>query len=223
MKALLSLVLVGFVALGIGTGTWAYFSDTESSSNNIFTAGTLNIALEGGTQDGESVSGTWVSPNNWAPGETFLAELNFTNKGNVDAHHIYFKFTDFSCDGNGDGSNFADMIIVKTLKERFNGVETANQAGYIDGQVGNNDGVLTLAEFAGWADDWFGYYTVDDISGDGVVLEGGNIWDYQLILEFEFNPDAGNEYQGDTCQFSLVVKATQNSPTEGMIPLHALG
>jgi len=218
---ILSIILaLGLVIAVVSAGAWAYFDDVETSTDNTFTSGSFDMILHGGTQDGDSVIGTWVSPSNWSPGETLYAELNFTNNGSIDAMHIYFQFTDFTCDDKGDGSNFADVIIVKTLKERFNGVETGNLAGYIDSQVGNNDGVLTLQEFAGWAVNWYGYYTFDDVSGDGILLAAGNHWDYQLILEFEFDPNAGNEYQGDTCQFTLVARATQNSPTDGMIPLH---
>ncbi|MGB9793091.1 MAG: hypothetical protein ACPLTR_11055, partial [Thermacetogeniaceae bacterium] len=83
------------------------------------------------------------------------------------------------------------------------------------------DGVLTLAEFAGWANGWFGYYTYDDQSGDGIVLAPGDQRDYDLILTFTFDPNAGNEYQGDTYSFGIVANATQNSPTDGLVKLHS--
>lgn len=219
LAAVVGLMLVAALA---GAGTFAYFSDTETSSNNTFTAGTLDMALSndglfGGT---DSVTGTWVSPANWAPGEEVSATLHFTNKGSVASPHIYFKFENLRPNGNGDGSNLANKIIVSELKERFNGVTTGNQAAYIDGQVGNRDGVLTLAEFAGFANGWYGYYTFDDQSRDGVVLGPNDQKDYDLILKLTFDPSAGNEYQGDTFSFDLTANATQNSPTDGLIKLH---
>jgi len=221
MKKLLFTLLALAALVGLlGAGTLAYFSDTETSSANTFAAGTLNMVLSGGTQNNESVIGTWVSPANWAPGQSVYATLHFTNKGSIDAHHIYFRFFDRANNGAGDSSNLMSKIIVEELKERFNSVTTGNQAANIDAQVGNHDGVLTLKEFTDFNYNNIAYYTVDDQSGDGVVLGAGDKGDYDLILKLTFDSSAGNEYQGDTCQFSLEVKATQDSPTEGLVKLH---
>ncbi len=221
-KVLLAAMALALVAALVGAGTYAYFTDTQYSTLNVFTAGTLDLQLRGGTQNGDDVIGTWTSPAGWKPGDIVSGTLECNNKGSVDAKHIYFYFQNLSHDGKGDGSNLMNAIIVKTLKERFNAVTTGNQASTIEEQLhsmggANGDGILTLAEFAGWA---AGYYTIDDQSGDGIVIAGGNQWDYDLIIEFEFDPNAGDLYQGDTCQFDLKLVATQNSPTDGMIKLH---
>ncbi|MGB9793119.1 MAG: TasA family protein, partial [Thermacetogeniaceae bacterium] len=145
MKKKMLAVMVGLlmVAALVGAGTFAYFSDTEASTDNTFTAGTLDMALsnDGVFGGSGSVTGTWVSPANWAPGQSVTATLHFTNKGSVASPHIYFKFVNLAANGNGDGSNLAERIIVSELKERFNGVTTGDQAAYIDNQVGNHDGV----------------------------------------------------------------------------------
>lgn len=41
-KVLASLLVIGLISLGVGAGTYAYFSDTEVSSENSFSAGTLD-------------------------------------------------------------------------------------------------------------------------------------------------------------------------------------
>lgn len=218
---ILGLVLAAILVIGlVGAGTFAYFSDSAQSTGNSFTSGTLDMELQGGTQNGDSVIGTWVSPANWAPGQSVSAALEFNNKGTINSNHVYFMFSSLHNDATGDGSNMMNAIIVTNLQERFNGVTTSNQAATIDSQVGNHDGILTLAEFLGFANGWYGYYTYDDKSGDGVVLAANNQWDYDLILGFTFDAGAGNNYQGDSCSFSLTANATQNSPTEGLVCLH---
>jgi predicted ribosomally synthesized peptide with SipW-like signal peptide len=46
-KVLISLFIIGILALGIGWGTYSYFSDTETSSENTFTAATLDLTVDG--------------------------------------------------------------------------------------------------------------------------------------------------------------------------------
>lgn len=226
MKKLIILVVALLVvATMAGAGTFAYFTNTETSTGNSFTSGTFDVKLAGGTQNGDSVIGTWVSPSNWAPGQTVNGTLSFTNAGSINASHVYFMFKNLQHNGGADGSNMMEKIIVTNLQERFEradgtSVTTSNQAANLAAQVGNHDSTLTLAEFAGFAENWYGYYTYDDQSGDGICVAGGDKTDYDLILGLTFDPDAGNEYQGDTCSFDFYANTTQNSPTDGLIKLH---
>jgi len=45
-KILASLMVIGLVASAIGMGTYAYFSDTETSTGNMFTAGSLDLIVD---------------------------------------------------------------------------------------------------------------------------------------------------------------------------------
>lgn len=218
MRKIFIITLVLLVAAVLaGAGTFAYFSDTQEDVAKTFTSGTFDIALgnNGSFGSGDSVSATWASPPNWAPGDKVNATLSFTNKGTIDADHIYFRFSGKNSNGNGDSSNLMNAILITNLQERFNNVTTGNQAPNLATQVGNHDGVLTLAEFTSAQ-----YYTVDDQSGDSMALGVNDAKDYDLIIEFTFDPNAQNEYQGDTCAFNFVCEATQYSPTEGYLKLH---
>jgi predicted ribosomally synthesized peptide with SipW-like signal peptide len=44
-KILMSIFIIGLLAFGLGWGTYSYFSDTEKSVGNVFTAGTIDIAV----------------------------------------------------------------------------------------------------------------------------------------------------------------------------------
>jgi len=46
-KILASVFIIGLVALGLGWGTYSWFSDTETSTGNVFQAGTIDLALGG--------------------------------------------------------------------------------------------------------------------------------------------------------------------------------
>ncbi len=45
-KILLSIMTIGLVAMLAGTGLMAYFSDTETSTNNVFTAGEIDLSID---------------------------------------------------------------------------------------------------------------------------------------------------------------------------------
>jgi spore coat-associated protein N len=47
MKKIIGLAISGLLLLAlVAGGTYAYFSDTETSSGNSFTAGTLNLVVK---------------------------------------------------------------------------------------------------------------------------------------------------------------------------------
>ena len=46
-KILASIFVIGMLALAMGWGTYSFFSDTEKSTGNVFTAGTIDIAVDG--------------------------------------------------------------------------------------------------------------------------------------------------------------------------------
>jgi predicted ribosomally synthesized peptide with SipW-like signal peptide len=62
-KVLISLFIIGILALGIGWGTHSLFTDTETSSNNTFTAATLDLTVNG---PGFSAS---ITLSNMKPGD----------------------------------------------------------------------------------------------------------------------------------------------------------
>jgi predicted ribosomally synthesized peptide with SipW-like signal peptide len=78
-KIILSLAMIAMVsAVAIGA-TRAYFSDTETSNDNTFTAGSLNLTLDG--NDGTNVVKWTVGP--MAPGNQPKGQFTLVNTGNV--------------------------------------------------------------------------------------------------------------------------------------------
>jgi len=73
MRRIIGSIMVSLMALAlvfalVGAGVVAWFSDTETSIGNVFTAGTLNLLLTDNLDDGsEGETATWVFVN-IAPG-----------------------------------------------------------------------------------------------------------------------------------------------------------
>ncbi|MDD5152496.1 MAG: TasA family protein [Candidatus Pacebacteria bacterium] len=74
-RILLSLSVIAAVAIGAVGATRAYFSDTETSTGNTFTAGTLDITL------GTATYTTDVT--NMKPGDVKTLTLNVNNVGSL--------------------------------------------------------------------------------------------------------------------------------------------
>jgi len=53
------MLIIGAASMLIGAGTVAYFSDTETSTGNTFTAGTLDLKLS------HSSLGPWTDGVTW--------------------------------------------------------------------------------------------------------------------------------------------------------------
>jgi predicted ribosomally synthesized peptide with SipW-like signal peptide len=86
-KILISLMTIALVGALIGGGVYAYFSDTETSTANTFTAGTLNLDLTDTSDDGtESETETWVF-SAIAPGASGGgARLTINNAGSMNGY-----------------------------------------------------------------------------------------------------------------------------------------
>jgi len=79
-QLLVSLLIIGVVASFMGAGTFAVFSDSETSYGNTFTAGTLDLKVD--DQDEPDV--VHVSVSNIAPGWEHIYKWELKNDGSMD-------------------------------------------------------------------------------------------------------------------------------------------
>jgi predicted ribosomally synthesized peptide with SipW-like signal peptide len=134
-KILASIFVIGLLAFGLGYGTYSYFSHTETSYDNTFTAGILSTS---------GVTRSFSCPSGWAPGDSFTATWDLTNTGNipikylaVDLHH--YRYT----------ADLADVIEITRFEEYIPGYGWINNL--VDPQhyqqlVGDGASPLTLKE-----------------------------------------------------------------------------
>ena len=86
-RIMVSLMVIALVCILIGGSIYAAFGDTEDSTGNVFTAGTLSLQLTDASDDGtEGEAGTWVF-SNMAPGDTGGgARLTIQNTGTLGSY-----------------------------------------------------------------------------------------------------------------------------------------
>jgi len=97
MKKILGLSVAALMVMGlVGGGTWAYFSDTETSTNNVFSAGTIDLSLNGANSDV-----TVFTVGNMAPGATGNGNVSLRNIGSLPANLTVIVGTVASAESTG--------------------------------------------------------------------------------------------------------------------------
>ena len=217
-KILASIFVIGILAFAMGYGTYSYFSDTETSSGNTFTAGTIDLLLRndfiGDWANG--VTATWSS-SNFAPGETVTAELRMKNIGTTGAWVVRIGGENLVEVDVGDDAtlDMADKIVITEIYYSELGEYMPwNLAGYYATVMGDGVAPLTLREFVESPYSmvfWIGKYPPTEY-----YLPPGGARVEMLKMTFKFLEDAGNEYQGDSASFDLKVVADQDITVLGV-------
>lgn len=202
-RALLSSVLAMILCLGLLIGTtFAWFTDSVTSSGNKIKAGTLDIQL---LMDGD-VDGTYddISNNNspifgegsiaqnnnaetlWEPGKTQIVYLAVENKGNLDLKYNI-------------ALNVVDGGLIGSLEYAI-----IDGAKYGDIDVNNVNSWAALKANA---------QTGDVVAGTTVAAPNGAITVAEKIeyfaLAVHMKEDADNKYQGKDITIDVTVLATQ--------------
>ncbi|MBD3155896.1 MAG: hypothetical protein GF368_04545 [Candidatus Aenigmarchaeota archaeon] len=155
-KILSSLLVIGLVTLVVGGATWAYFSDTETSEGNTFTAGTLNLELdkEGQIFDGETMQ--LFNVVDVKPGDSGEETMSV---------HV-------------DGGNKAWMCLYLDYTETEDGCNEPEEEVDTTCGTGDNGELGTGMNLFVWYD--IGQYSSWDCPGAAACIndteEGDNIW-----------------------------------------------
>lgn len=176
------------VALGaalIGGGTYAYFSDTETT-NNTFAAGTLDLTLS---------PTEIINVDNIAPGDSFIRDFELGNGGTLDIDKVLLETDYIVNDAKGDNTeDMAEHIQVEFL---YN--------------VSNLDEVIfetTLAELKDMTPEAVNQHIFYPEIGDKGLPVGET---HDLIVKFNFldNGEDQNQFQGDSLKLTWKFNATQ--------------
>ena len=136
-KKLIALSLASMIGMGsmVG-GTYAYFSDTETSAGNTFSAGTLNmtsfrddIPIEGPMfYTGDSLGGA-MGTGLWKPGDSHTRGIYIENTGSLNGKLKRLYAAPDAVQGTEDYSNameFADQsTVVISMYENTSGIVDA--------------------------------------------------------------------------------------------------
>jgi len=174
-------------ALGIsliGGGTFAYFSDSETTENT-FAAGTLDLSAE---------PTEIINVDNIKPGDSMVRTFELHNDGSLDISRVYLD-TEYTVD-DAEGNNtedFGEHIEVEFL---YN-VDKLDEVVFS----------TTLAELKEMTPEAVGEHALDPILGEGLP-----VGDYDdLVVKFNFvdNGEDQNEFQGDALNLEWTFTATQ--------------
>lgn len=202
-------------ALVVGA-TFAYFSDVSSSNDNIFQSGNFDLQVADNDSEGfgDSVTASFVSPENWAPGEKFVDFICFKNNGTTDIQQVLFNLT--SPNAGLGGVTLDDFVYVSSIElgpvtapecEAAGGVGTQ---GLTDFTILFNSRFGTNAPLSSLLATIDGLNPVDDDLFDDAAnkLAPGNI--AKLRVEWTFDPLATSAQEGQSVEIDLGFNATQN-------------
>lgn len=203
-KIALSIASIAAAGALIVGATFAFFSDSSTSSNNVFNSGTLDMKLTDSDQTAlDNVSGTWGLAS--APGDTFSGDLKIKNTGSVPANHIELKFSNVVTDAFTAPGNTAttpmDRVIEITLFEwdsDGNGVTDLT----IPVSDLNSNTIIDLDDLENQVADDF----------DNLLFTGTQGDDHILKIQGRLSPTlAIDEHQGDSVTMSVDVTMNQDA------------
>jgi predicted ribosomally synthesized peptide with SipW-like signal peptide len=192
-KILVSMMVIGLVAALAGAGLHAYFSDTEKSEGNTFTAGTLDLELSaaqgsvvkldvGPMAPGDSGSNTWIAKNVGSiAGKLSLTVSDITNNDNG-LTEPESEVDKTGGAGEGELGNYLDVVLWVDLDS--DGVKDVGEvlySGTLNGMAGTYSNVAILPKE----------------------------WSVPIILEWSINSDVGNIIQSDSASFDITFSLVQ--------------
>lgn len=207
----ISVLTILVVASLVGAGTFAYFSNTESSTGNTFTAGTIDIAVDGNNPWFHTIG---YDMKDLKPCETGTITFTITNVG-TNPVVVWKHIGDVVCDtgllaypvGNPVFSSEPEAA----WAAQYNGGNDYNRIDTVinyDLSV-NNAVIFTDADGL----------SVDDIQSMwmplGQVLGPGE--SRVVVQSYHMRADTGNWAQGDKMTFTIDLYAEQrlgNGPTQ---------
>ena len=224
MKKILGLTVAALLVMAlVGGGTWAYFSDPEESTGNVFTAGTLDLK----TNDADGFDAVWTL-SDMIPGTSTTDEQTIVvkNIGTMNGSSLDVIFANVWDDyeateqttdglepidpGTDTEEDMTSNLIVSVFKYGETGSETdllANDATdftntWIDAadNAGNNDLVITLDELEAQS-------LVTELSLAG--LTAGGTPTKNFTMKIDFSSDAGNDQQGDAITLTITFTLNQ--------------
>ncbi|UOQ94656.1 CalY family protein [Halobacillus shinanisalinarum] len=171
----------------IGGGTFAYFSDTEATSNT-FAAGTLDLSV-----DPQKI----IDVSNLKPGDKMVREFKLTNDGTVkiDTVNLLTDYTVVDAQGDNASADFGKHIRVNFI---FNWEQESEPVFQ-----------TTLHELKNMDPDVVQREVWDPLWEQKGGLTSGTM--NELWVEFEFvdNGEDQNMFQGDQLELDWEFNATQ--------------
>lgn len=175
-----SIVSIGAMVVMLGAGTYAFFSDSGTSSSNTFSTGAMDLKL---TDASESVQDSVTASfgGSLVPGScTGNQTLSLRNSGTIAANHAEVTVSNVVTDTNSDAAPDMDSFLrIQVLT--YDGAD-------VTGQITNSNGNL--------------FKDLNDWAADPSVLDNLGLTDlstdHPLVMNICLDSSAGNVIQGDS-------------------------
>lgn len=177
------LAITGAAAAGTGAGTMAYFSNTEESTGNTVSAGTLDL-----TTGGDNTASTTVDIGDVAPGQSDSGSTTLANNGSIDGSIDLI----FGSASNSEGDNPDPEPTTTPNGDLGDALEVTVSVGNTDVRSGTFNSVFDGSE-----------------ADANVALAAGSSKD--LTISWTLPSGVGNEVQGDSVSGDITIELNQTS------------
>ena len=208
-KILISLMTIALVGALIGGGIYATFSDVETSTDNQFYAGTLDLKVDG--EDDPNVTPTLINLNltNMKPGDEQTATISLNNAGTLEGD-AKIKFT--SVVGTNEDATKPEPEQDDELEsgsyvtEELAAEDVDKPQLYLKVEVTWDGSPVSLGTESGTDNN--AYFDLAEL--EDVTITLGNLGPTagtpkNLVIKLTLDPDdeTGNVFQGDKAEFDL--------------------
>jgi len=206
MKKILGLSIAALALIGLVAGsTLAYFTDVEESPNNVFTAGTIDLAINNQNPWNQTLFAD--SGADWKPCQAAEVSANVTNVG-TNPMDVWIRFKDVQTSTGSTGYS-CGTASVSSEPECYAEGGPANHS-----PIDNIDTKISVRLVLGNKSIDYGTLYLNTISGSYIylgVLNPNTEWNGTLGLKIDCN--TGNAYQGDRATFTIEFFAQQSEGT----------
>ena len=190
MKKILGLTIAFMLLIGMGgIGTWAYFQDTETSTGNVFAAGTLDLK----TDDVDGVTQTLYA-SNLKPGDSVSGSITLKNVGTVAGSTLDLAFSYVESDsGSTNPANMsadATAAVIEVTTLNYGGSSILSTVNDI-----NTNGYKDIYDLKN-----------DDLSGQ-TGIDASATKDFTITVQFR--GDAGHDFQSDGINITITFTLNQ--------------
>ncbi len=231
MKKIIGLgIAVAVIIALVTTGTLAYFSDTETSSPNTFTAGVIDLEVDAADEEGVIFAAqdeplpeifNYLPATDIKPGDSGEVTLSLHLKDGSNNADLWMQITTLVDDGglNPESETAGDDVIsddIEVLIWLDEGAQSGWQGTGTDSQEGDNiyqaaTETILFGTVAAGGGTLYSLSTTN--SGKLTVMDDAVACTiYYVGWSWILPSTVGNEAQGDYCTFDIVFGADQVTP-----------
>jgi len=209
-RIIISLSIVGAVAAAVVVGTTAFFSDTETSTGNTFTAGTIDIAVNG--ENPWSQTGQYVFKD-MKPSQVEYSNFTIKNVG-TNPVNVWKKVDVVSEEENG--INEPECVAYGGTWSGGTCNNPTNVKNDISSVIQYDLSVKLYSSDHATSPVW--EQTLYNLDKTIAQIQGGNGtflgmipkgWHMDVVESYHMKNEAGNEYQSDKMTFNITLTGEQ--------------